>query len=153
MAGGSRKALFRAGRSAYFDDSKAPPVHLPEVGPAYITSEYPLTYLVPQMPPNPKESSAPVCVVLTKDKTAYWDAQRAVRLWGKPVDQVPLTQPGRKIGDGFSEGGVITDQTFEARIGRQSVAVFLESGWIAMRTLDRGDRPHPYDAIKVGKKK
>jgi hypothetical protein len=152
MAGGSRKALFRAGRIAYFDDRKAPPVHFPEVGPAYVTSEYPLTYLVPQMRPDPKESSVPVCVVLTKDKSAYWETQRTVRLWAKPSDQVPLEQPGLKVGDGLSQGGVISDQTFEARIGKQGVAVFRESSWVVMRTLDRGDRPHPYDSNKLRKK-
>jgi hypothetical protein len=152
MAGGSRKALFRAGRVAYFDGRKSPPVHFPEVGPAYLTSEYPLTYLVPQMPPNSKESSVPVCVALTKDKSAYWETQRAVRLWAKPGDEVPRDQPGLKVGDGLSQGGVISDQTFEARIGKQSVAVFRESSWVVMRTLDRGDRPNPYDKYKTGKK-
>ena len=152
MAGGSRKALFRAGHIAYFDDRKSPPVHFPEVGSAYVTSEYPLTYLIPQMPPDPKQSSVPVCVVLTKDKAAYWDTQRAVRLWAKPGDRVPGEQPGRKIDDGLTQGGVISDQTFEARISKQSVAVFRESSWVVMRTLDRGDRPHPYDAVKTRKK-
>ena len=151
MAGGSRKALFRAGRLAYFDGRKAPPVHFPEVGPAYVTSEYPLTYLVPQMPAKLTESSTPVCAVLTRDKAAYWGAQRAIRLWAKPGDQVPPEQPGLKVGDGLSQGGVITDQTFEARIGKQSVAIFRESTWIVMRTLNRGDRPHPYDSYKAGK--
>ena len=151
MAGGSRAALFRAGRIAYFDTRKAPPPHFPAIGPAYVVSEWPLTYLIPQMPANPSQSSAPVCVVLTKDKSAYWEIQRAIRLWAKPGDQVPMIQPGLKIGDGLSQGGVISDQTFEARIGKQSVAVFRESAWITMRTLDRGDRPHPSDAIKPRK--
>jgi hypothetical protein len=103
------------------------------------------------MPTKEEESSVPVCVVLTKDKSAYWGSQRAVRLWAKPGDQVPPEQPGLKIGDGVRQGGVISDQTFEARIGKQSVAVFRESAWVVMRTLDRGDRPHPYDKSKTGK--
>ena len=63
-----------------------------------------------------------------------------------------MTQPGLKVGDGLSRGGVITDQSFEARIGKQSVAVFREAAWITMRTLDRGDRPRPYEAMKMRKK-
>jgi hypothetical protein len=153
MAGGSRKALFRASRLEYFDGRKAPPVHFPEVGAAYVAFEYPLTYLVPQMPPKPSESSEPICVVLTRDKSAYWGVQRAIRLWAKPGDQVPADQPGLKVGDGLSQGGVIVDQTFEARIGKQSVAAFRESPWIVMRTLNRGDRPHPFDKYKTRKQK
>jgi len=151
MASGSRKALFRASRLEYWDPRKAPPVRFPEIGKAYLTSERPLTYLVPQMPPNPAQSSAPVCVVLTKDKSAFWEAQDAVRLWAKPGDSVPSKELRPKIGSMLKWGGVLTDVTFEAKLGKHSVAVFREHGWIVMRTLDRGDRPSAIDTLKSRK--
>ena len=153
MAGGSRKALFRASRIEYYDSRKRPPPRFWNFGVVYETSPRPLTYLITQMPANQTQTSEPVCVVLTKDKAAYWGTQRAVRLWAKPGDQIPLEQPRLKVGDGLRQGGIISDQTFEARIGKQSVAVFRESGWIVMRTLDRGDRPHPYDSMNSRKNK
>jgi hypothetical protein len=148
MAGGTRSALYRASRLAFYVN-KSPPPRFKDLGDIYAVSGAPLTYLLPRMPTEASESSQPVCVVITKDKV-YWPAQRAIRAWVKPTEVTPTEQPGLKVGDN-SWAGIITDQTFEARLGKNSVAVFMHNGWTVMRALDHTGRPHPFEKIKVRK--